>query len=107
MRAGVYVDLLSFFSAASGNPAPISPADGARVAVAQYEAMTAAPGGTATLPPATSGRRLSLGSVGAAALAVVVLAAALVTPAVLRRRRARADAGGPPDVPAVRRSDAA
>ena len=46
MRAGIYVDLLSFFSAASGNAQPISPANAEKVAQAQYAAMVAAPGGT-------------------------------------------------------------
>ncbi len=45
MRAGVYVDLLSIFSAASGNAHPISPADAERLAEAQYAAMARAPGG--------------------------------------------------------------
>lgn len=97
MRAGVYVDLLSFFSAASGNTQPITPADAEQVAVAQHKAMVAAPGGTAAPSPATSKKGVSLDSVGVAALAVAVLAAALVTPVVLRRRRARASAGGPQD----------
>ena len=48
MRAGVYVDLLSFFSAASGNAQPISPANAERVARAQYAAMVQAPGGAGT-----------------------------------------------------------
>jgi hypothetical protein len=87
VRAGVYVDLLSFFSAASGNTQPITPADAERVAVAQRTAMVGAPGGAAAAP-GPSGRRLTPGSVAAAALVVVVLAVALATPAVLRRRRA-------------------
>ena len=45
MGSGVYVDLLSFFSAASGNAQPISPANAETVARAQYKAMTQAPGG--------------------------------------------------------------
>jgi hypothetical protein len=66
--------------------------------------MVAAPGGTTPLAAASSGKRVTLGSVGLAAVAVVVLAVALLTPVMLRRRRGRADAGGPPD---VMRSDAA
>jgi len=104
MRAGDFVDLLSFFSAASGTAHPISPADAEQVAVAQHKAMVAAPGGTTPLAAASSGKRVTLGSVGLAAVAVVVLAVALLTPVMLRRRRGRADAGGPPD---VMRSDAA
>ena len=46
MRSGVYVDLLSFFSAASGNAQPISPANAEQVALVQYKAMTHAPGGS-------------------------------------------------------------
>ena len=45
MRAGVYVDLLSIFSAASGNAHPISPADAERLADVQHAAMARAPGG--------------------------------------------------------------
>jgi len=87
MRAGVYVDLLSFFAAATGNPQPIAPADAARVAGAQHAAMVAAPGGTAALPATGSSRSVSPGSVAAAALVVAVLAAAVITPLALRRRR--------------------
>jgi len=99
MRAGVYVDLLSFFSVASGNTQPITPADAERLAVAQHKAMVAAPGGAAALAPTTSKKGVSLGSVGLAALVVAVLAAALVTPVALRRRRARSTAGGRQELP--------
>jgi hypothetical protein len=84
MRAGDYVALLSFFSAASGNPQPIAPADAARVANAQRNAMVAAPGGT---DPSSS--VVTLPSLGWAALVVAVLAAAVATPLVLRRRQMR------------------
>ena len=57
MGSGVYVDLLSFFSAASGNAQPISPANAETVARAQYKAMTQAPGGASSVA-ARSGRRL-------------------------------------------------
>ena len=94
MRSGVYVDLLSFFSAASGNPQPISPANAERVARAQYAAMVAAPGGTAATPSAsTAGTSLNAGSVGLAALVVAVIAAAVATPAILRRRQPHAGPG--------------
>jgi hypothetical protein len=89
MRAGVYVDLLSFFSAAAGNPQPITPADAVRVARAQRAAMAAAPGGSASLPPTSSRRRVTLGSLGFAALVVAVAALAVATPALLHRRRRR------------------
>ncbi len=92
MRAGIYVDLLSFFSAASATARPIAPADAERVAVAQHKAMVAAPGGAAALSPTTSKKGVSLGSVGVAALVVAVLAAAVATPALLHRRRARTPA---------------
>ena len=92
MRAGVYVDLLSFFSAASGNAQPISPADADVVARAQYTAMTKAPGGgaPATAAPATGTKKggVSAGTIGLAAVAVAILALAVATPALLRRRRA-------------------
>ena len=82
MRAGAYVSLLSFFSTASGNPAPISPAEAARMAGAQQAAMAAAPGGS---DPTSRGMTFS--SLAWAALAVGALAAAVATPLVLRRRR--------------------
>jgi hypothetical protein len=84
MRAGVYVDLLSFFAAAAANPQPITPADTRRVALAQYDAMVKAPGGAPAPVPAATG---SDASIGWALLAVAVLAAAVATPLVLRRRR--------------------
>ncbi len=87
MRAGVYVDLLSFFSAASGNPRPIAPADAVRVALAQQAAMAAAPGGEAPGVPASAKKGVSLGTIGAAAIAVAVVAVAVATPVLLRRRR--------------------
>ena len=82
MRAGAYVSLLSFFSTASGNPTPISPAEAARVAGAQQAAVATAPGGSD--PPS---RGMTFSSLAWAALAVGALAAAVATPLVLRRRR--------------------
>jgi hypothetical protein len=93
MRVGIYVDLLSFFSAALGNARPISPANAARVAQAQQAAMVGAPGGatgTTGAPGAKKGG-VSAGAIGLAVLVVAVLALALVTPLVLRRRRAQRD----------------
>jgi hypothetical protein len=84
MRAGRYVALVSFFSSASGNPHPITPADATQVAKAQQAAMVRAPGGRDT-----SARGLTVSSLGWAALTVGVLAAAVATPMVLRRRKAR------------------
>jgi hypothetical protein len=89
MRAGVYVDLLSFFSAASGNAQPISPANAEKVALAQYAAMRQAPRG-ASAPAATVSKKGI--SVGTIALAVLVLSLAVATPALLRRRRDTAEA---------------
>jgi hypothetical protein len=86
MQSGIFVALLSFFSAAAGNKQPITPADATRVAQAQHEAMAAAPGG-ASPTTAPAAHRLSIGSVGWAVLAVAVLAAAVATPMWLRRRR--------------------
>jgi hypothetical protein len=106
MRAGIYVDLLSVFSAASGNAQPISPANAERVADAQHAAMVAAPGGTATATATGSKKGVSASTIVVAVLAVAVLAAALVTPAVLRRRRAAEEASGPdPTMVALRRRD--
>ena len=78
MRAGVYVDLLSIFSAAAGKAHPISPADAERLAESQHAAMARAPGGTATTTPsgapaASSKKGASAGTIG---LAVVVVAIA-------------------------------
>jgi hypothetical protein len=106
MRSGVYVDLLSFFSAASGNAQPISPANAERVAQAQYKAMAQAPGGASSTAAAAQGatakKGVSGGTVLAAVLVVAVLALAVATPALLRRRRAGqetlAPAAGPSDV---------
>ena len=102
MSSGVYVALLSFFSAAAGNPQPISPADAETVAQAQYKAMVAVPGGT----PAPSGRTASAATASAkkvttssaiwwAVLVVIVLAVAVATPLLLRRRQERAHAHQP------------
>ena len=102
MRAGTYVDLLSFFSAASRNARPISPADAERVAQAQHAAIVGAPGGAAphhAEPAAKKG--ISAGAIGLVVLVGAVLALALVTPLVLQRRRAlRAEAGETAVVPA-------
>jgi len=102
MRAGVYVDLLSCFSAAAGNPQPITPADAVRVARAQHSAMAAAPGGSASLPPTTSANGLSARSILVAALVVTVLAAAMATPLVLQQRRNRKKAATHPPTPVSR-----
>lgn len=84
MQSGLYVDVLSLFSSAAGNPAPITPASADRVAKAQYAAMAAAPGGGEPIPAPKPGTSWS----GAtwAVVAVVVLAGAAATPLFLRRR---------------------
>jgi hypothetical protein len=92
MRAGVYVDLLSFFSAASGDAQPISPANAEQVARAQYKAMSLAPGGAMAGGGAPSKKGVSVGTIVAAVFVVAVLALAVATPALLRRRRAGQDA---------------
>jgi len=92
MRASVYVDLLSFFSAASGNAQPISPANAERVARAQYEAMLQAAGGasSATANPAAGTKKgVSGGTIVLAVVVVAILALAVATPALLRRRAGR------------------
>ncbi len=92
MGSGVYVDLLSFFSAASGNAQPISPANAETVARAQYKAMTQAPGGASSAAAAAGGgsskKTASGGTIVAAVLVAAVLALAVATPLLLRRRRA-------------------
>jgi hypothetical protein len=93
MRAGEYVDLLSFFSAAAGNAQPISPANAEVVAKAQHVAMVRAPGG-APAPGAdgtTTRKGVTAGTIVVAVLAVAVLALAVATPALLRRRRSAHD----------------
>jgi hypothetical protein len=100
MRSGVYVDLLSFFSAASGNAQPISPANAEQVALAQYKAMTDAPGGAGSVggttaaagSGATSKKGVTGGTIVLAVAAVAVLSLAVATPLLLRRRRAARDA---------------
>lgn len=98
MRAGSYVDLLSFFSAAGRAARPISPAGALRVAQAQHAAIVAAPGGTVATVATPGGgakKRASFAALGWAALAVAVLAVAVATPAILRRHRARTGPAGP------------
>jgi len=89
LRVGVYVTLLSFFSAASGNARPITQPDAVRITRGQQAAMEAVPGGAAA--PAAGGARkgISPGSAVVAVLVVAVLGVAVVTPALLRRRRQR------------------
>jgi hypothetical protein len=92
MRAGVYVDLLSLFSAATGQAHPISPADAERLAAAQHAALARAPGGTtATTPsgaPVGGGKKgVSAGTIGLAVVVVAIAAATVATPGLLRRRR--------------------
>ncbi|HWF16232.1 MAG TPA: hypothetical protein VG244_08650 [Acidimicrobiales bacterium] len=91
LRVGASVAVLSFFSGASNNPGPITPAGAARVAKAQYAAMASAAGPTTRRAPA---KGVSWADVGWTVLVVAVLAAAVVTPLVLRRRLRR-DAVGP------------
>jgi hypothetical protein len=104
MRSGVYVDLLSFFSAASGNAQPISPANAERVALAQYTSMAQAPGGAGSAT-AAAGRGAAAkkgvtgGTIVVAVAAVAVLSLAVATPALLRRRRAAQDAASAAVVP--------
>jgi hypothetical protein len=92
LRAGVYVDLLSIFSAAAGKALPISPADAERFAETQYAALARAPGGTTTTTPsgapaASSKKGASAGTIGLAVVVVAIVAAAVATPGLLRRRR--------------------
>ncbi len=94
MRAGIYVGLLSFLSAASGNAHPITPAEAVRVAQAQHRALVAAPGGSHAPLSSGSSKGLSAGSIGVAALVVAVLAIAVATPTLLGRRRGRNDSLG-------------
>ncbi len=87
MRAGIYVAVLTFFSASANNPHPVSPRDAARVAVAQHAEVVTAAGGTSPVQSAKPGATASDGLW--ALLVVVVLAGAVVTPMVLRNRARR------------------
>ena len=90
IRAGLYVDFLSFFSAAGSDAQPIPPASVERVAQAQHAAMVTVPGGavTATGVTGTTKNGVSAGTMGFAVLVVAVLAAAVAIPALLRHRQA-------------------
>ena len=101
MRAGVYVDLLSFFSAASGNARPISPAKAEQVAKAQYTSMLQAPGGADSTTAITTNKGVSDSSIALAVVVTAVLGLAVATPALLRRRRASLDAGAEAVLPAT------
>jgi hypothetical protein len=93
MRAGVYVAVVTSFSASANNPQPLSPRDAARVAVAQHAEMVTAAGGTSPVQSAKSGATAS--DRLWALLVVVVLAGAVVTPMVLRNRARRRFHGTP------------
>jgi hypothetical protein len=83
-RMGDYAAVLSFFSGASANPAPITTASAERVAKAQYATVaSAADPGTAKKVPGG----LSAAVAGWAVLALALLAAAVVALFVRRRRR--------------------
>ena len=88
LRAGVYVDLLSLFSAAAGNAHPISPANADRLAESQHAAMARAPGGATTTTPSTDTKKgASVGTIGLAVVVVAIAAGAVAAPGLLRRRR--------------------
>jgi len=88
LRAGVYVDLLSLFSAAAGNAHPISPANADRLAESQHAAMARAPGGATTTTPSTDTKKgASAGTIGLAVVVVAIAATAVAAPGLLRRRR--------------------
>jgi hypothetical protein len=93
MRSGVYVALLSFFSASTGNAQPISPANAEQVAKAQHAAMASAPGGDDGSGSAKKG--VSGGTIVLAVVVVAVLSLAVAAPVLLRRRRP-AVVPGPP-----------
>lgn len=92
VRVGNYAAVLSFVSAASDNPAPITRASAVRVAHAQYSAMASAVSvavadqGTAKAPGG-----VSAANVGLVVLAVAVLAAAVACTLAWRRRRGGTD----------------
>jgi hypothetical protein len=98
MRAGVDVDLLVFFSAASGDARPMAPAMVEKMGRTQYAAMAAqAPGRTPMQASAHHDTKgVSAGTLGLAVVVVAVLAMALATPALLRRRHEATAAPAPP-----------
>jgi hypothetical protein len=89
LRVGDYAAVLSFFSGASDNQAPITRAAAAQVARAQYAAMASTTGPATVKAPGGGG---AAADVGWAVLAVAVLGVAVATPLLLRRRRGGADA---------------
>jgi hypothetical protein len=105
MRAGVYVDFLSIFSAATGQAHPISPADAERLVAAQHAVIARAPGGTTPSGARTdrSKKGASAGTIGLAVVVVAIVAAAVAAPGLLRRRRLgqEAAAASPPQHPAA------
>ncbi len=111
MRAGIYVAVLSFFSAAAGNSQPITPADAEKVALAQHASLVSASGGKEATAPARESynsvssaagapakKGTSSSDIGWAILAVVIIAAAVATPLLLHKRRQRSGGigGGEP-----------
>ncbi len=103
MRTGIYVALLSFFSAAAGNSQPITPADAEKVALAQHTSLVSASGGKDAAAPAREShdsassaagapakKGTSSSDIGWAIVAVAIVAAAVATPLLLHRRRQRA-----------------
>jgi hypothetical protein len=87
-RTGDYAAVLSFFSGASGNPAPITRASAARVAKAQYTAMASTVAGQGTAKTPDGGG--SAADVGWIVAGVAVLAAAVAILLVRGRRRRNA-----------------
>jgi hypothetical protein len=105
VRAGVYVDLPSIFSAATDQAYTISPANADRLAETQHAVMARAPGGTTPsgAPTAGSKKGASAGTIGLAVVVVAIVAAAVAAPGLLRRRRLgqEAAAASPPQHPAA------
>jgi hypothetical protein len=113
MRSGMYVALLSFFSAVAGNSRPITPADALKVALTQHASLVSATGGSNATASSTSAtaassapakKNATSSDIGWGVLAVVIVAGAVATPLVFHRRRQRADglASGEPSETASR-----
>ena len=92
-RAGTAIEGLSFLSTRSADAPPFPGADADRVAPsAQPEPAIVVSGpGVESNVTRPARKRVSLASLGWAALAVAVLAAAVATPLLLRRHRNRQD----------------
>lgn len=98
LRVGDDVDLLSTFSASSGNAEPITQADATEVVLAQDRALRAATPAAAAVPDARPPSTGGTGWLVLGVVAVVVLGLLVAGVVLVRRRRG---GRGLPDAPAA------